>query len=112
MTDDNHNSTAREYLAPKHVGDKLGLSLTAVYALIRSGDLPAVDVAPSRGSRGGRTYHSYRIHHSWLDEFVRQRTIRRAPTEPAAVVPRRRRRSETPAVSVREYLASRARPLS
>lgn len=105
MTESNHNSTAPAILTPRHVARELGISLTAVYALIQSGDLPALDVAPTSG-KGDK--HTYRIRPAWLDEFMSKRVIQPSRPEPRSAAPRRRRRNGAPERSIQEYLESRS----
>jgi hypothetical protein len=92
MTEDDHNKTTPTFLTPRHVAGELGISLTAVYALIQSGDLTALDVAPTSGKGDKR---SYRIRRVWLDEFVSKRIIRPARLQPPPAG-RRRRRGQPP----------------
>lgn len=58
-------------LAPAAVAAELGISVSAVYSLIRSGDLPAVDLAPSKAAR---RHALWRISRQSLGEFLSQRT--------------------------------------
>ena len=100
MTEINYNHTLPAFLSPKVVARELGVSLTAVYALIQSGDLRAVNVAPTSGQGKKR---SYRIRPAWLDEFVSKRIIQRTRPQPPSRM-RRRRRNRPPELSVEEYL--------
>ena len=102
MTENNHNHSAPAYLTPKKVASELGISLTAVYALIQSGDLRALNVAPSSGQGSKR---SYRIGRQWLNEFVARRTMTPASRNEGAVALRRRRRRRQDEPAVKDYLA-------
>jgi predicted DNA-binding transcriptional regulator AlpA len=70
MTEHNHNRTAPAYLSPADVAHELRLSVSAIYNLIRCGDLLAIDVAPTRGRCG---HAHYRISRASLDEFLARR---------------------------------------
>jgi hypothetical protein len=87
------------FLTPAQVGAELSLSLSAVYNLIRSGDLKAIDVGPR--SAGGRKAH-YRIRRQWLDEFILAR--RHQPLYAPPVAPQRTRRSTGLVRTARNHL--------
>ncbi len=99
MTESNHNQTAPAYLRPQQVKQELQISLSAVYNLIRSGDLEAIDVAPSRSRQG---HPHYRIPRASLEAFLARRGGVR-PEQPAARP--RRRRSLTPLRPLRDHLS-------
>jgi len=58
------------FLTPANVAAELNVSLSAVYNLIRSGDIQAVNVAPS--DKPGRNGF-WRIRRQWVDDFIGQR---------------------------------------
>lgn len=73
-------------LTPAQVAAELNISLSAVYNLIRSGDLRAVDLAPS--NRTGK-HRFWRITRECLDEFLARRLMsarRPAPAPPKSVL--------------------------
>jgi hypothetical protein len=64
-------SRSREFfLTPANVAAELNVSLHAVYNLIRTGDIQAVNVAPS-DNPGGKG--CWRIRRQWVDDFIGQR---------------------------------------
>lgn len=65
-----------------HVAKELAADARCVKALIRSGELPAVDIAP-RGAK----YRKWRISQDALDAFL----LRRSATPPGPVTRRRQR---------------------
>lgn len=77
--------TRPSYHAPAEVGERFGISTSAVLSLIRSGALPAVNVSPP-GTRRPR----YRISESDIAEFLERRAVR-----PPAAPARRRKRADT-----------------
>jgi hypothetical protein len=77
MTKEIYNQTLSSFLSPGAVGRELGISLSAVYNLIHTRDLRAIDVAPSTTT--GRK-PTYRIRREWLDDFLLGRTAARAPS--------------------------------
>jgi hypothetical protein len=86
MAENNHAKGAPAFLRPTDVARELQISLSAVYNLIRCGDLVAIDVAPSRGRRG---HAHYRIRRQSLDDFV----VRRGGAGPEVPTVRARRKS-------------------
>ena len=63
----------QRFLTLTDVAEVLNVSVSQVRALVRTGDLQAIQV----GGRG-----QWRIEESWLDEFVeRQRAVTRARVE-------------------------------
>lgn len=67
---------ATGYLTPAAVAAELNVSPSAVYSLIYSGDLSAVNLAPT-----GRTRKQgfWRVPRQGLDEFLSKRTVSPAP---------------------------------
>ncbi len=100
MTENNHKNKGPAYLRPKDVTEELQISLSAVYNLIRSGDLEAFDVAPSRA---GESHPHYRIPRASLDEFI---VRRRGGARPPELTVRRqpRHRSLTPLRPLEDHL--------
>jgi len=84
-------SEAKRWLTPPAIAEALGVSHEKVMAWIKSGELPAVDVA-ARGSRRPR----FRISPEAFAEFLERRAV--APPPPRV----KRRRSEA---QVRDYFA-------
>jgi excisionase family DNA binding protein len=78
-----------EYLTPKAAASSLVVRVPTVCALIRSGQLPAVDVSVNPDSKRP----SWRISREALDEFI----ANRAKQVPAPKPTRRSRKSSTPA---------------
>ena len=74
------------WLSPPQVGRIVGVAPEKIIALIRSGELRAINVA-TRGSRRPR----YRVRPEDLESWARGRQAVPTPTPPA---PRRRRQSE------------------
>jgi len=66
------NPGITEYLTPAAVAAELSVSQSAVYSLIRSGDLPAVNLAPT-----GRTRKQgfWRVPRRGLEAFLSSRTV-------------------------------------
>jgi excisionase family DNA binding protein len=60
---------AERFLTPKQVAEELSVSDSQLYALIRSGDLPAVKI----GGRG-----QWRIERSKLEEWIERRYVETA----------------------------------
>lgn len=58
------------FLTPANVAAELNVSLHAVYNLIRTGDIQAVNVAPS-GNPGGKG--CWRIRRQWMEDFIGRR---------------------------------------
>ncbi len=74
--------TEEQFLTPAEVAAELHISPSAVYALIRIGDIQAVNLASVPNVRGRGLYC---IRRRWMDEFVARRFVVAAAPEPARV---------------------------
>jgi hypothetical protein len=68
------------------VAEELAVDRRCVKALIRSGELPAVDIAPA-----GAKYKKWRVSQEALEIFL----LRRTATPPTPTTRRRRRRDDS-----------------
>jgi len=85
QTQESETTVTTRLLTPASAAKALNVSLSAVYNLIRCGDLLAVNLAPSNAS--GK-HGFWRISQEALDEFLRQRLT-------AAKVPAASQRAST-----------------
>jgi len=72
-------TTAPRFLTLKDIADELAISETQVYTLVRSGELPAIQVGPKK---------VWRIERAKLEEYIEQQyaaardTVARGAVEP------------------------------
>lgn len=76
-------SKEKRQLTPNQVADRLGVSRKTVINWIRKGQLKAKDFGTGRQKR-------YKVHVDQVEAFEQSREVQ--PEEPAAPLPRRRRR--------------------
>lgn len=92
----NRNETIDSFLTPAMVAVELNISLSAVYNLIRHGDLQALNLTPG-DTAAGRGF--YRIRRQWIEDFVARRIARATPETPQVERTRQRaRRSPGPEI--------------
>lgn len=79
-------SQGRRYMTPPQIARELGVNTDRVLAMIRRGEMRAIDVREPTSTRP-----RYRIAPEWLEAWLQARTV--PPPEPAPV--RRTRRPPT-----------------